>query len=158
MAMVDKLETLIAPVVESFGCELWGIDFTPFKTSALLRVFIDKPSGVTLDDCSDVSYQLSGVLDVEDPIQVPYRLEVSSPGVERPLLKPAHYQRHIGSRIKLRTKWPVEGQRNFSGTIEAVDPDKVMMKLDEDKTIELPFDAIGRGHLVIDFKVENPKR
>ncbi len=159
MASAKKLESLIAPVVESFGCELWGIDFTPLKSSALLRVFIDKESGVTLDDCSDISYQLSGVLDVEDPIQVPYRLEVSSPGVERPLLRMAHYRRYLGEEVKIRLKWPIDGQRNFTGRIVSADDDMVVLNVDGDK-VELPFEAIGRGRLVIDYTVEggSPKR
>ncbi|HID82326.1 MAG TPA: ribosome maturation factor RimP [Chromatiales bacterium] len=159
MASKKELEALIAPVVESFGCELWGIDFTPFKSSALLRVFIDKASGITLDDCSKISYQLSGVLDVEDPVQLPYRLEVSSPGVERPLLRPEHYQRYQSAEVKIRLKWPVDGQRNFTGSIESADEHSVVLRVDGEK-VELPFEAIGRGRLVIDFTVEggSPKQ
>jgi len=153
MASKKELEGLIAPVVESFGCELWGIDFTPFKQSALLRVFIDKASGVTLDDCSNISHQLSGMLDVEDPIQLPYRLEVSSPGVERPLLRLEHYLRYQSAEVKIRLKWPINGQRNFTGSIESADEDNVVLRVEGEK-LELPFEAIGRGRLVIDFTVE----
>ena len=156
MASKKELELLIKPVVESFGCELWGIDFTPFKESALLRVFIDKKAGVTLDDCSDVSYQLSGVFDVEDPIQLPYRLEVSSPGIERPLLSVEHYQRYPGALVKIRLKWPLDGQRNFTGSVVSADENKVVLDVDGTE-VEIPFDAIGRGRLVM-VEGGSPKR
>lgn len=156
MASKKELETLIKPVVESFGCELWGIDFTPFKESALLRVFIDRDTGVTLDDCSDISHQLSGMLDVEDPIQLPYRLEVSSPGIERPMLSVNHYQRYLGRLVKMRLKWPLGGQRNFTGSIISADEDKVVLDVDGVE-VEIPFDAIGRGRLVM-IEGGSPKR
>ena len=124
-----------------------------------MRVFIDKATGITLDDCSKISYQLSGVLDVEDPVQLPYRLEVSSPGVERPLLRPEHYQRYRSAEVKVRLKWPVDGQRNFTGSIESADEHSVVLRVDGEK-VELPIEAIGRGRLVIDFTVEggSPKQ
>jgi len=156
MASKKELEKLVRPLVESFGCELWGLDFTPFKESALLRVFIDKDSGVTLDDCSDISNQLSATLDVEDPIKLPYRLEVSSPGIERPLMSAAHYQRYEGEIVKIRLKWPLEGQRNFTGSIESADENKVVLDVDGDN-VEIPFDAIGRGRLVM-VEGGSPKR
>ena len=154
MSDIETLEALIEPVVESFDCQLWGIDYRPMNKSALLRVFIDRPDGVTLDHCSQVSYQLSGLLDVEDPIEVPYTLEVSSPGIERPLLRLQHYQDHIGHEAKVRLKWPVEGSRNFRGVIAAVGDDEITMDVD-DQQIVFPFDAVSRGRLIVDMQFGN---
>ncbi len=148
------LEALIEPVVNSFDCQLWGIDYRPMNKSALLRVFIDRPDGVTLEHCSDVSYQLSGVLDVEDPIKVPYTLEVSSPGIERPLLRLEHYRDNLGHEAKVRLKWPVEGSRNFRGVIAAVDGDEITMEVDG-RQILFPFDAVSRGRLIVEMQFGN---
>lgn len=149
MSVQDKLETLIDPIVESFGCQLWGVEYRPLKNSALLRVFIDKEGGVSLDDCADISYQLSGMLDVEDPIQLAYTLEVSSPGIDRPLLKPEHFQTYVGESVKIRLQWPVDGARNFRGQIQSADEAKI--KLEQDgEVVELPYAAITKARLIGD--------
>ena len=83
----EGLETLLGPIVEGLGFTLWGVEFRSSQKHAHLKVFIDHKDGITVDHCSDVSHQISGVLDVEDPINVPYTLEVSSPGIDRPLMK-----------------------------------------------------------------------
>lgn len=149
MSVQDKLETLIEPVVESFGCTLWGVEYRPLKSSALLRVFIDKEDGVSLDDCADISYQLSGMLDVEDPIQLAYTLEVSSPGIDRPLLKPEHFKAYTGQTAKVRLQWPIEGARNFRGNILSADDEKIELEQDG-KTIELPYAAMTKARLIGD--------
>ena len=146
---MEKLERIVRPVVESFGCELWGIDFRPFSKSALLRVYIDKAEGITLADCSQISYQLSGIFEVEDPIDVPYTLEVSSPGIERPLLTLAHFSKFCGEQAKVRLRWPIEDQRNFVGIIDAVTDSGVVLQVSENK-IEIPIDAVSRGKLLVD--------
>ena len=154
MSNTETLEALIEPVVNSFDCELWGVDYRPMNRSALLRVFIDRPDGVTLDHCSQVSYQLSGLLDVEDPIKVPYTLEVSSPGIDRPLLRLEHYRKHIGHDAKVRLKWPVEGARNFRGVIQSVEGDEITMNVDGGEVV-FPFDAVSRGRLIVDVQFGN---
>ena len=152
MSDIETLETLIEPVVQSFDCELWGVDYRPMKNSALLRVFIDHPDGITLDHCSRISYQLSGLLDVEDPIKVPYTLEVSSPGIERPLLRPEHFSSNLGQEVKVRLKWPVEESRNFRGIIKSVDGEIITILVDG-KEVEFPFGALSRGRLIVDVQV-----
>lgn len=143
-----NLESLIRPVVEGLGCTLWGIEYRPQKNSALLRVFIDNADGVSMDDCSRVSHQLSGVMDVEDPIPVAYTLEVSSPGLERVLFYPEQYLQYIGHLVKVRLKWPVQDQRNYVGLIQGVTEDH--LELDHDgKVVEIPFDAIHRTRLKV---------
>ncbi|MGF1546498.1 MAG: ribosome maturation factor RimP [Thiotrichales bacterium] len=148
----EALRKIIEPVAEGLGCLLWGIEFRTYDKNALLRVYIDKLEGVTLDDCSDVSHQLSAVLDVEDPIGVPYTLEVSSPGVERPLFGYPHYQRYLGQRVKLRLMRPVDSRRNFEGVLEFADPMRVRLRLENDVVAEIPLDAIARGQLKVDFE------
>lgn len=147
---LEKLENIVRPVVESFGCALWGIDFRPFSNSALLRVYIDKAEGITLDDCSQISYQLSGIFEVEDPIDVPYTLEVSSPGIDRPLLTLAHFNQYLGQRAKVRLRWAIEDQRNFVGIIDSVNDSGVILQISENKIV-IPIDAISRGKLLVDL-------
>ena len=91
----DELSVLIDPVVRSFGCELWGVEYRPAKAGAFLRVFIDKQEGVTIDDCSNVSRQLSALFDVEEPISSAHNLEVSSTGIDKPLMTIEHYERYV---------------------------------------------------------------
>jgi len=143
-----NLESLIRPVVEGLGCTLWGIEYRPQKNSALLRVFIDSEDGVSMDDCSKVSHQLSGVMDVEDPIPVAYTLEVSSPGLERVLFYPEQYLQYIGHLVKVRLKWPVQDQRNYVGLIQGITEDH--LELDHDgMVVEIPFEAIHRTRLKV---------
>lgn len=146
----EQLQQLIAPVVEGLGFELWGIEYHLQGSSALLRLFIDSPDGVKLDDCAAVSDQVSGVLDVEDPIPVPYRLEVSSPGLDRPLFSPEQFLRYQDHRIKLRTTWPIQGRRNFVGVIREVG--QAELKLDVDGELVLvPFESVARARLIPEF-------
>ena len=141
-----NLEAMIRPVVEGLGCVLWGIEYRTQKSSALLRIFIDKDEGVMMDDCSRVSHQVSGVLDVEDPIPVAYTLEVSSPGLDRVLFYPDQFVRYVGETAKVRLKWPVSDRRNFLGKILSVDSDGV--EIDQDGTsVKVPFEAIHRARL-----------
>ena len=142
-----ELERLVRPVVEGLGLELWGLEYRAQKKSALLRVFIDSEDGVSLDDCSDVSEQLSALFDVEDPIPVAYTLEVSSPGLDRVLFEPEQYRRYLGRRLKVRLKFPVEGRRRATGELEAVEDDRIVVNVDGEP-FEVPFDTIDRARLV----------
>ncbi|SEK20030.1 ribosome maturation factor RimP [Ectothiorhodospira marina] len=147
-----ELTRLIRPVVEGLGYELWGLEYRVQRTSAFLRIFIDGQEGITLDDCAAVSDQVSGVLDVEDPIPVPYRLEVSSPGMDRPLFESAHYRRYPGARVRVRTSWPIEGQRNFKGVIESVEDEAVVLALDDGEgAVRIPLESVSRARLVPSF-------
>ena len=143
----QSLESLFDPIVTGLGYQLWGIEYRSSQKHALIKIFIDHEDGVTLDHCSEVSHQVSAILDVEDPITVPYTLEVSSPGVERPLLKLAHYQHYIGSEIKVRLIWALDGQKNFKGELLRVESDNITMLADE---VEVSFsiDTIKRAHLI----------
>jgi len=147
----QSLVDLIRGVVEPMGYELVGVEHGPQGGgSELLRVYIDKESGIGLGDCTAVSHQLSGVLDVEDPIAGEYSLEVSSPGLERPLFELAHFQHFAGSQAKLKLSRALEGRRNFRGQLLGVEDDDVLMLVDGE-TYRLPFGQIESARLVPEF-------
>ncbi len=142
-----EVKQLIRPVVEAMGYELWGLDFHPQGRGALLRVYIESAQGITLEDCERVSHQLSGVLDVSDPIRGPYTLEVSSPGLDRPLFTPEQFRRYLGQRIRVRITGQVQGRRNFTGELLEVSDEAILLR--EDHTdYTLALDAIERARLV----------
>jgi ribosome maturation factor RimP len=148
---VDKLSQLIEPVVAGQGYELVDVEWKN-ESGWILRVFIDKPaSGVSLDDCAAVSRELSAVLDVEDAIGPAYSLEVSSPGLNRPLKKESDFARFIGKKAKIRTRHPVgEARRNFSGTLVAVAEGKVKIDVG-DQVCEVPVADVEKANLVYEF-------
>jgi ribosome maturation factor RimP len=136
------------------GVELVHAEVAGPEGRPAVRVFIDKPGGVTHDDCSGVSTQLGTVLDVEDFIHSPYTLEVSSPGIERGLYKRADYERFAGSQAKIKARTPVKGQRNFRGRIIGVEDDNVIL---EDRTsgrAKIPIDGIAKANLEVDVESE----
>jgi ribosome maturation factor RimP len=149
----QKLIQLAEPVVAGQGYELVDLEFKnePQVGGWVLRVFIDKPEGVSLDDCASVSRELSAVLDVEDAIALTYSLEVSSPGLNRPLKKAADFQRFVGKKAKIRTRHPVgESRRNFSGTLVGVDGGTVKIDVG-DQVCEVPVDDVEKANLVYEF-------
>ena len=129
MAVADsKLRQLLQPVVESLGCELWGLELQAGGKTKLLRLYIDRAEeGVGIEDCEKVSRQSSAILDVEDAINGEYILEVSSPGMDRPLYELAQYEQYIGEDISLRLRFPYEGRRNFKGRLSAIDGDELSL-------------------------------
>jgi len=147
----EQLHALIEPVVASLGCELWGLEYLTQGRYTTLRLFIDGEDGVTLDDCEKVSRQVSSVLDVEDPIDGEYTLEVSSPGLDRPLYTAAQYARYIGEQVNLRLRIARDGRRKFKGTILAVDGDDVCIAVD-DKEHVLAIDIIDKANVIPRFE------
>jgi ribosome maturation factor RimP len=142
-----RLTEMLRPAVEALGYELVGLQFNRGRKRALLRAYIDKAGGVTLDDCERASHQISGILDVEDPISQPFDLEVSSPGFDRPLFEPAHYERFAGSKVRIRLDVPIDGRRNFTGVLLGIREGEIRLS-DEDGERRLPFDAVGTTRLV----------
>lgn len=127
---------LIEPTVQALGLELWGVEHIAQGKYSLLRIYIDRAEeGVKIEDCEAVSHQVSGLLDVEDPIKGEYTLEVSSPGMDRPLFTPAQFQRFTGSEISLRLHKPVDGRRKYKGVIVKVDGNIISLRLDEDEQL-----------------------
>lgn len=146
----QTLYDMLEPVVNVLGCELVGIEYIQQGRHSILRLYIDKDTGVTVDDCSDVSYQVSGLLDVEDPIKEPYTLEVSSPGLDRLLCKAEHFERFAGHRARIRLRLPQQGRRNFTGVIKSCHNGQVLMDVDGE-LYALPVDAIEKARLVPEF-------
>lgn len=146
-----NLRDLLEPAVTALGCELVGIEYHPSGRHSLLRVYIDRPEGVTVDDCSAVSYQVSGLLDVEDPIPGHYTLEVSSPGLDRPLFQARDFERFAGQQVKIRTRFPVAGQRNFRGLLQGMQGQQVVIDEQDGRRVELPLDQIEQARLVPDL-------
>jgi ribosome maturation factor RimP len=145
--ITEILNDLIAPAVTALGFEFVGIDLYRQGRHSLLRVYIDKEGGVTLTDCERASRQISAILDVEDPIQGRYDLEVSSPGLDRPLFTVAQYRKFVGKPVKIRLRTPLDGRRNFSGVIEAVNDETVTL-IGEGETWVLPFIEIEKARLM----------
>jgi len=147
----EKLMNLVRQEVELLGYELVGVELTgQGKGGVLLRIYIDHEEGITLDDCAQVSHQVSGVLDVEDPIRERYRLEVSSPGLDRPLFEPSHFERFKGSRVKLKTQSKIEGRHRFTGVLCGLEENQVL--IDEDGTlIRIPIELVDSARVVPEF-------
>lgn len=146
----SKLVQLVRSAVEPMGYECVGIEHVSTPGSAVLRVYIDQADGIGLEDCEAVSHQLSGVLDVEDPIGGQYDLEVSSPGLDRPLFELEHYRCFSGERVRLRLFEKRDGRRRFEGRILGVEGNQVLLDQDGEQ-IELAFDAIESARLVPEF-------
>ena len=141
-----QLEAIVEPAVAALGYELVGIEYLAQGRHSLLRVYIDSESGITVDDCEQASRQISAVLDVEDPIKGQYTLEVSSPGLERPLFKPEHYERFKGNQVQLRLRVPVEGRRKFRGELQGVRGDDVVVVVDGEE-LTFPLQDIEKANL-----------
>lgn len=141
---------LFEPVVNGMGYDLIEIEHFPNPKHGVLRLYIDKEDGITIDDCSQVSRQISALIDVEDPVRGQFNLEVSSPGMDRPLRKLRDFQRFCGSKVKLKTTVPLEGQRNFSGRLLEADEEKLVIET-ETEEITLPMTAIEKARIVSEF-------
>ena len=144
------LRHMLEPVIALLGYELVGIEYLVQGGNNVLRVYIDKDGGVTLDDCQKVSRQVSGVLDVEDPIHDRYALEVSSPGLDRPLFTREHFARYTGQCVQIRLDKPLDGRRNFKGIIQGMQDEAVLLEVDGTQFV-LPLQAIEKAKLVPDI-------
>jgi ribosome maturation factor RimP len=150
----ERVRAIAERVTIDHGLELVHAEVAGPENKPIVRIFIDKPAGVTHEDCSEVSFHVGTILDVEDFIHASYTLEVSSPGLERGLYKRADYERFTGSNAKLRTRRAINGQRNFRGELLGIEGDEVLF---EDRTsgrVRIPFDAIARANLEVDMEQE----
>ncbi len=129
-AVQKKLYELLAPTIEGLGYEAVGVEYIPQGKHSLLRLYIDQEAGVALEDCEKVSRQVSLFLDVEDPIRNEYSLEVSSPGLDRPLFLKEHFERFSGREITLRLSAPLEGRRKFKGMLKGVVNEQIVLEVD----------------------------
>ncbi len=154
MRMPERLTRLVEPVVAGLGYELVGVEFD--SRQRILRVYIDNEAGIVIDDCSKVSHQLSGVLDVEDPIPGNYQLEVSSPGMDRPLFTPAHFQRFQGALVRLQLLRPIEGRRRFKARLKGLEGENVLLQ-EEGVEFAIPFESIDKARIVPEFEQKSTK-
>lgn len=146
----QKLTELLRPSVEQVGKELLGVEFISAGKDSVLRLFIDHENGIDVDDCAEVSRQVGAILDVEDPISTEYNLEVSSPGLDRPLFDLAHFEAVIGETINVKLSIPLNGRRKFKGELEAVENDTLIVVVDG-QDYELAHSNIDKANLVHKF-------
>lgn len=151
MSEISRLHEVVSTAVQALGYELWGIDLARGNKQQCLRIYIDSADGVNVDACAEVSRQVSTVLDVEEIIKGAYRLEVSSPGLDRPLFNQAHYERYVGQKIKLRSRIALQGRRNFIGLLKAVEDDKITLLLDNNQSQDLLWSQIEKANLVMEL-------
>ena len=142
----DILIDLIAPVVEDLGYIFWGLEYQVRKADALLRIYIDHANGISVDDCATVSHEVSGILDVEEPITMAYILEVSSPGMDRILFSASQFTLFIGEHVKIKLNQMVDKRRKIKGVISQVDNENITID-SEDEKITIAFDKIMRARL-----------
>ncbi|MGH8040623.1 MAG: ribosome maturation factor RimP [Rudaea sp.] len=149
----EELTALLAPVVADMGLECLGVEYSPSHGNGLVRVYIDAPErAVTVEDCEAVSRQVSATLDVHDPVQGRYTLEVSSPGLDRPLYTPEHFVRFCGQQAKVEVNIAIAGRRRFQGAILAVEGTEVVVEQDG-SAVRIAHGNIHKAKLVPDFGV-----
>ena len=149
-ARQQLLSELITPVVEALGCDLWGIEYLSQGRHTLVRIYIDKEDGIGVEDCEKVSRQVSSLFDVEDPVAGQYTLEVSSPGMDRPLYTVEQYQRFVGEQVAIKLSRAFEGRKKFSGQLVAVENDELVVQVDDEQYI-LPVELIDKANIVPQF-------
>ncbi|MEN8259046.1 MAG: ribosome maturation factor RimP [Pseudomonadota bacterium] len=147
----EHLINLIEPIVVGLGYECVGIEYNPHPKHGVLRVYIDSEDGILLDDCTKVSHQLSGMLDVEDPLSGNYQLEVSSPGLDRPLFKLEHFEYFAGHIAQLRLMHAVQGRKKVTGRLKGVAGEIIRIQEGE-HVYEVPYRVISKARLVPDLK------
>jgi ribosome maturation factor RimP len=142
----SEIEQILKPLIDDLGYELWGCEYLVQGKHSLLRIYIDKVNGINIEDCERVSKQVSALLDVEDPISRNYSLEISSPGISRPLFNKEQYRRYIGHDIQVKLFKPVAGRRKLSGTLMTISDNLLMLKVD-DEQLEVQFSQIVKANL-----------
>lgn len=150
MTLEDKIEQLLKPTVESMGFDFWGCEYLPAGKHSTLRVYIEKPEGVTVSDCGSVSRQASAILDVEDPISNAYMLEVSSPGMDRPLMRPEQFKAYENALVQIRTAVDVMGRKRFKGKMVQVSEEGIEVEVDNE-IYPIDFSMIEKANVVPEF-------
>ncbi len=142
----ERLMALAEPLASQLGYELVDLEYAPGRAHAVVRLYIDRPEGVGIEDCERVSQEFSALLDIEDPVPMAFTLEVSSPGLDRVLRTPAHFQRFLGERIWIELRAPRAGRRRYTGRLEALGPEGIELIVDG-AHVAVPFAEIGRARL-----------
>ncbi|NQZ83277.1 MAG: ribosome maturation factor RimP [Colwellia sp.] len=146
----QKLTEMLRPAVEETGKKLLGIEFLSAGNHSVLRLFIEHENGINVDDCAEVSRQVSAILDVEDPISTEFNLEVSSPGLDRPLFELSHFQAVVGETINVKLSMPLNGRRKFKGKLETIENDVLIVTVDGED-YELVMSNVDKANLVAKF-------
>ena len=150
MAKIETLTELLRPSSEALGYEFLGLEFIGQGAHSVLRLYIDHEEGISVEDCTKVSHQASGILEVEDPISSQYTLEVSSPGLDRPLFSLPHFKKVVGQEISIRCHLGVDGRRKFKGLLNEVDENILVITVDN-QPYEVDFQDIDKANLVAVF-------
>jgi len=150
LARESQLIELLKPVVESMGFIFWGLEYKPQGKHSMLRIYIDHAEGISADHCADVSRQISSVMDVEDPISHEYTLEVSSPGMDRPLFNIDQFEQSSGELVEIKLRMPFDGRRKFSGRLKGVENEDVVVHIDEEEFL-LPIELIEKANIIPQF-------
>ena len=145
--LVAGIWNLVEPVILGQDMEILDIEYRRESLGWVLRIFLDSDRGINVDDCAQVSRALGDMLDVADLIQGPYHLEVSSPGIDRPLRKPEHFNKHIGDIIEVRTISPVQNRRNFKGALKAASSEGLILQCDS-QDYSIGLELIDRARLL----------
>ncbi len=146
----QRLDQMLEGPIQALGFELWGIEFVRAGKHSTLRVYIEHPDGITVENCAEVSHQVSSILDVEDPISTEYNLEVSSPGLDRLLFKPEQYEKYLGEQVNLTLRMAVNNRRKYKGVIIKVEGEMITLRVDgNDETVA--FANIQQANLVPNF-------
>ena len=146
----QRLTEMLESPIESLGFELWGIEFVRAGKNSTLRVFIDHENGITVENCAEVSHQVSSILDVEDPISTEYNLEVSSPGMDRLLFKPSQYEKYLGEQVSLTLRMAVNNRRKYKGVITRIEGEMLVLVVDGNEET-VAFANIQQANLVPNF-------
>lgn len=149
--LTDRICEFVKPTIESLGLQLWGCELMGSGMDTVLRIYIDKDDGITVDNCAEVSHQVSGILDVEDVIKEHYTLEVSSPGINRPLFTSSQFAKYIGQTIRVRLNRAIDNRRNYLGKLDFVNQDTIKLIIDNE-TFELPIENIDKAKLVTELR------
>lgn len=150
-SITKKVEHISSPIIQRLNFELVDIEFRNENGQWFLRLFIDKPGGVTLDDCRHTTEELNLLLDELDPIPASYNLEVSSPGIERPLRKRQDFERYCGEEVKISTYGVIEGQKRFVGILKSVNEEAVVVIAENKKEVNIPLKQIAKAKLYFKF-------
>ncbi|RMF86984.1 MAG: ribosome maturation factor RimP [Nitrospinota bacterium] len=146
-AIIEQIWKLSEPLLQAEGYELVEVEFSPRGKQWVLTLYIDKPGGVTLDDCQHISYQVGSLFDVEDIITHPYVLEVSSPGIDRPLRKREDFRRFAGQEAQITTHYPLEQRRNFRGILLGMEGEEIILQDKQGTRFHIPYLAVKKARL-----------
>src|SRR3972149_7688916 len=150
-AIIERIKEIAQPILDSLGLELVEVVYSQGRGKGILRVFIDKREGVTLEDCEKVSQYLGHALDVQDPIPISYTLEVSSPGLDRPLKLREDFMRHVGKLVRIKTFQPIDHDHTFIGRLAAAGEASIEIVMTNGKALVIPFEKIAAARLARKF-------